>query len=178
MARCVWHWLFEKSTIKLNKPHWSTLFFINCAPTRLGPPRLDLPRLESPPSVACRVELSLSGVQAMATPSTSAKQKSRAGRRLGPVCVPWVLPLLLLLLAPTSSSVLWAFDRRLSNSPCNLHTLKTGQGARDGSGVEGFPDFGATFVGYGPMLLCSAVALQLTECVCVYGYIVCVCVCV
>lgn len=20
-GRCVWHWLFEKSTIKLNKPH-------------------------------------------------------------------------------------------------------------------------------------------------------------
>lgn len=122
-------------------------------------PRLKSPRLAS--TLESRVWSRLTAWQVVSewSPSgwrchqTSAKQKSRRrSHRLRPVSPSSCCSLLLLpaaapaaaassLLPAPCSSVLWAFDRRLSNSPCNLHTLKTVGGAgqgRAGRAVSGF----------------------------------------
>lgn len=157
-GRCVWHWLFEKSTIKLNKPHWSTLFFINCAPTRLASSRL----------AVWQVELSWVWVESKRWRCHQRVLNKNPEQVVALVQCAGLCPDMFSSFSFSSffSFSCWAFDRRLSNSPCNLHTLKKWAGGNQGEGLEEFPDFGATFVGYGPMLHCSAVTLWLTECSC------------
>lgn len=174
-GRCVWHWLFEKSTIKLNKPHWSTLFFINCAPTRLASSRL----------AVWQVELSWVWVESKRWRCHQRVLNKNPEQVVALVQCAGLCPDIFSSFSFSSffSFSCWAFDRRLLNSPCNLHTLKkraeeSGAGAR---GVSGFWCNVCWLWPNAPLFRRNPLTdwMFVCQCVCMRMYLCpCVCVCV